>query len=1351
MQTRILCPQPPAAALRTRQGMPPARPLHLLLILLTLGAPAAAQPPPGWLAELDEPFRLYHAGRYDDARDRAEQLARRAADPRLRDEATALAAMALLRSDARDDRLAGRRMLLRLAAHNPELTRRPDVRLALGIGLTALYETAAAIQELHAAVEGFERQGRSTQQLEALVALARAWAVHGEWEVPLPGVAEPIPPDAAGREQLRRTMIQRCRTQAARLPDSHDAVSRIDLILADRLLQSNRTRADGLRILEQLARSLEGTPAAARACLRLAGIYESQQRWDDALRQLDRVRRSGSPLADEAQRRYVALTEPRIEVTAPESLRPGEPLSAHLRLRNVQQVQVEARRVDLAALLARDHGRILEAKLPEAGSRVAAGTWPAPSDAGRRWWPLNLAEDKSWRLPVGSYALIVRARDARGRSAITRRLLVVSDLDAAIWMGTRKAALCSRWTTTAPDPHEPVSAEFWAAGAFVPRRINLTGGAALFDLPGDLRALGAARFSVLVRSGPHVALLRGTTTPAQRSRHLPPRVAVTFAPPQPRAGTLMQVFGTQIDPPDAPPPEQPLRIELRDAEQRLVAESPATRHGRTFMGTLAIPRGMRAASLRLHVRLGSQTLPIADGPVLVRITPADVPDWSVALTVPAHLRPKDKSLHGVLAARYPWGLPLADARGHLTIRALALPTAGRDGLRIGGPLSEDRGRLDALGTYEFALPLARLFDHSPPIGLSLTGGVTGFDGRHVDLPRDLLVARTPRVAWIETPAEPARVGQPLRLAVAWFDPTGRLGTLPVRLTVRDPAGRVLMLPLRAEPDALRSEPWRPAQPGRHEVVARFGSDPDALTVRRTIPVQGRARSADIELLSVVRAADEPAARVRLHTATAGQAVLLIADREPRWIGNVRLSAGEQTLNLPWPRPAGPTAKLILAGWDADGLHVLASRPVESAAAATLTVRAPAQAAPGTTLTADLHAARGTLPDDTVLIARVTDANDVLAVPWLPGVRRERDESAPRLELFDSRRPTARDVVTGRLPIVWHDLLYRGASQRIEDLAMIGQQRLFVSLPEQPGLWELSLWAVHEGWIIAHTQTRIDTRRMPRAEVSLPELWSPGDRVRLAAELHNPLDQPLDATLRIDPGRRLAVEPESLTRGTPVRLAAGRRRYVPLTIEAAGPGRGLFRWALETGQQTGTRQSTMRVLPDPPPPAADAPIRIERRVYVIRVEGPQTAEELEPPAAGTAANWTRERLGPNDRVPPGTRLLVSDRWIARDDLADVSLVQYVPPLATTCRLTSNERAARSALAEPAVRTLQTLEWELDRLPGGEYVHEFVIATIAGGVARLRPPVVRLAGQPVPLAIEPPEFRLHVSAPPPGAQP
>ncbi len=91
--------------------------------------------------------------------------------------------------DERDNRLSGRTQLAQLPQPDLSLLTRPGRQFAYGVAQSALSATSAALHHLHQAAEAFADRGQNDRLAETCVALADAWARHGEWELVIPDFA----------------------------------------------------------------------------------------------------------------------------------------------------------------------------------------------------------------------------------------------------------------------------------------------------------------------------------------------------------------------------------------------------------------------------------------------------------------------------------------------------------------------------------------------------------------------------------------------------------------------------------------------------------------------------------------------------------------------------------------------------------------------------------------------------------------------------------------------------------------------------------------------------------------------------------------------------------------------------------------------------------------------------------------------------------------------------------------------------------------------------------------------------------------------------------------------------------
>ena len=435
-----------ATGCRWRRGVLPT----LLLAALSCSAAAVqtdgSLPPEPWPAELGPAFELYYAGDFLEVQRACRQVAARSDDPGLRREAAALAAMATMRLPGRVNRIDGRARLAQLADEDASLLTRPECQLAYGIAQTSLSATATALYHLNQAAEAFAVADRTDRLAETLVALAEAWARHGEWELTVPEIDVRRPESRTEADRIRAERIGALRQRVAALPRHEDAAARIDLILARHLLESEGGRADGMVLLEELAGRTELTKATARAGLALGEQYESDRRWADAARLYARVHAADlGKLSQQARERQRAIEQPQLALDVPSQVGIGEQVEVKLTARNLAAVELEVRRVDLAGWLEQQQGRFSEPALPTTGALVAVRDVASPVAGELDWWGSETLERPlTFEAPAGAVVVLARPRDDVGNATVVKRLVLAGNLQATVFMGSRHAAL---WVT----------------------------------------------------------------------------------------------------------------------------------------------------------------------------------------------------------------------------------------------------------------------------------------------------------------------------------------------------------------------------------------------------------------------------------------------------------------------------------------------------------------------------------------------------------------------------------------------------------------------------------------------------------------------------------------------------------------------------------------------------------------------------------------------------------------------------------------------------------------------------------------------------------------------------------------
>ena len=496
----------------------------------TVGRQSLAVHPSDWSAELAQALSLYRAGDYLAAQDACAARLASSHDGRVRSDAIAIQAMILMRMPARNARLDGRAQLAALSLDDPSLAERPECLLALGLAHTSLAETAKALDCLDRAAAGFDARGEHARLAETLAALAAAWSSHTEWEMTPSRFDVSQPRNSDEARQLRREQMGRIRDRLASMPQSDDAVARVDLLLAEDFIAAGDRTDDGLRTLEQIAASPSVTPAVADALEKLAQHCEDQQRWSDALALYGRLAAEGpAAAARRAEDRMTQITRPQLSIEVPATTSANEPVDIRLAVRNVAAVQVEIRHVALGDWLSAHQGRFAEALLPEAGSVQMARHLDTRAEHEHGWWRSEQqTETVQFRAPPGAYVVIVTPEGAQAVAHCVKRLAIVSDLTATAVVGPDHAAICV--TPEAPE----LRARFWMHGSFVATEPRFDRGIARFPLPAEAHVLRDKRWVCLIEAGQDLALCRGELRSASATPL--PTVALLGAPAAPRVG-----------------------------------------------------------------------------------------------------------------------------------------------------------------------------------------------------------------------------------------------------------------------------------------------------------------------------------------------------------------------------------------------------------------------------------------------------------------------------------------------------------------------------------------------------------------------------------------------------------------------------------------------------------------------------------------------------------------------------------------------------------------------------------------------------------------------------------------------
>jgi hypothetical protein len=1352
---------------------------------------AAAIARSDWPPELLPALETYRRGEYTEAQGLCTALMSGTRHERLRREAAALHALATMRLPARDDRLDGRTRLVQLGEEDPALLARPECRLANGIAQLALNETASAIHELDGAARAFAEQQQPRRAAEACTFLAQAWSRHSEWEVSLEhlGVQRPRNPEEA--RAIRRAQIAKVGERVATLlPDDAEAVARIDLVLAENLIDAGNKVAEGLEILERLAGSTPITPAGVQACLALGQRYEQQGDLGTALRLYRRAQAAGlGEPARQAGQRVEAISQPQLLVDVPSATRTGQPVTLGLRVRNLDSVQFDLRRVDLGGWLASRRGRFAEGQLPVSGSVVFTREIVTRAAKPYEWWTSTaLDEPLTCATGPGAYVAVAQAVAADGQALVAKKLVLVSDLRAVTLVGRRHALI---WAAAgeqqvAESLYDDLSAQFWMHGSFVPSRPEFAGSVARLALPAEARLLRDKRWVCLVQAGEHLALCRARLPDASQAEV--PAVALVADSPDARPGEVLRLFGLLLPARGSaalPEGEDALQLDAVDplGELRLTGRAHVSAAG-SFSVDLPIAEESTGKHLNVIVRRGSQVLENVRGRFGFDVRRADTSRFTVACRLPTRLEPGVTELVGEIQAAYPWGTPLADADVRYTARAVRLPGTDPQTEPVASLPLSGHGRLDARGRMALNIPVS-VFEMPPgPLAVGVWARVIGWDQRQATgFAEALVFAASPSVPvhlWLgHDPPEPL-AGEPVRFRLAWFDPESRWSGQRPGLEVRQAGASVARLRLYPTVGGLESEPWRPAAPGNYEAEAVLPMEADEpLHVHKSLEVGGSESSRGLASLLVecraryAQREQQWVIQVSL-SGTVGQPLLAFAEAgDPLAAASIAELNGSAELFLPIDGRRSADARVFVATVAEDGFRVLTSAAVEPAEeeAPVLSLEpASDPVSPGAMVSVEAVCARGAeATPPAVLLARLIDAAGTGYVEWIPGPVPEGaaaelggltlTSSGEPGQTGDNEGPAPQSGSAGdRLSPELAAALFEGTTLWADSRPIKAERtRLQVPIPARPGRYRLIVLARSlSGWL-ATDSLMLDTREGIRLLADVAEVFTIGDRSVMAVTLENPRATSVKALVSVRGGEGLHTESVRVVGGEPVEQTAGEQASITLTldphesvrilarVEAIRAGAGTAAVELEAQGLEQRVECAYRVLtperatPVDSPEAAQ-PIQIRRTLLLLTDEPELPPAEEGLPAENGGEEQGARPLAPGARLTPGQWLMIRDELTLDESLENVLWSQRLP---ATCVPPAYEQMAFLSLGKRNSVRRDYVAYSAPRLPGGKRIHECPLVVVRPGTCLLPPPEISVQGRPVAVTVEPAETHIVVS--------
>ena len=1347
-----------------------------------------------WSADARDALDAYRAGEFDIAQQLCRHLARRTEDERAQRDAAVVQALCLMRSAARADRVDGRERLLQLAQDDPTLRAEPECNLALGIAQTALYETADALDALDRGVESFAAQGLTLRQLAALVALAEAWAKHGEWEVTPPRFRISRPASAAAADAQRRRQIETVRARVARLPAHEQALADVDLILARHLIAAGDAPGEGHSILAELAAQPQLTPAGVEAALLLAEHYESLERWPLALGLYERVRREwhGEP-ARRAAERAQRITRPQLILDAPAAVASGEAVRVGVRVRGLPAVQLEVRRVDVEAWLGSARTRGSEALLPATGSVRLARDLNTRVPEPYEWWDSGALDDPlEFTAEPGAYVVLAGGDGADGRLHQIKRLVVISDLTATCLVGARRVLVwATRRPATAGADFEQITGKFWMTRSFAPTLLQFDAGIARFPLPNEAWVMRDKGWVCLVQAGAHLAVCRGQLTDQQAARAGMPQLAMVGGPPAPRVGESFHIAGLVL-PTDGETVDAygdaPLELDVSDAVDHSVFNRQVSiEPGGAFAVEVPITPELAGKHLHVVARRQRRTMDNLTGKVTARVPNEELVRYRVWLEVPEWIDPAVGVLSGCVRAEYPWGAPASGAWVACTLQAVRLPTTGsHERPMLAGVLNRG-GRVDEDGRFEFALSTGEFGVSGVPLHIALKATVSARTGVIGWGAAEVLYAPDQPHAWLTHEPDDPHVGQPIRFQVGWFTPGGWAAERYPELEVRQAGDLVARLRLAPHREGLRTAPWRPTRPGTYEAsVCVPAADGPPLRLQSTIVVAtaSPSRPADERLRCAAHGGHEgpqPGVHVRLEGAAEGPLLVLIEDGEPRAARMVGRVDGTAELFLPWAEgsPAGGRVLVIEAGRAGAELRALCEIEPDPAVSVEVDLTPPADAVwPGTTVPVRV-ACRTNDPagGDVTLTARLVTAASSGYVEPQRGARPAETPLSTSLSIvpFTTAAGKAGDVA---MPVegaqrtattrLW-SALAEGATLWTTCVgASAGEQtELPVVVPADPGLYRLLVMARTPAGVIGTGAVVLDARRGIRARLDLPEQLTLGDRTQAAILLENGRPEPVEAELSLRAGNKLHLESVRVAspRSRVAHPRAGEAVTVPVPaagsvwvyaeLEAAEPGKAVL--AVEVAAAGGRHQVDAACEVFPVDAASGARLTREVLVWTAYDEEPEIAEldhdevVSEPTDEPWVAvdehashgharrHWTSTVWKPGTRLKPGQYLEVRETLELQEALPGLSWTQRIP---ATCHGTAEKRSDLHPIGVPRAGRTTTLTFRVAGLEPTTHTHEYLLVVARPGACILPAPELRVGDRRIPVAVEPEELRLIV---------
>lgn len=1325
----------------------------------------------GWSIEIADAREAYETGDYELARRRCvAQLEKNERGPAA-DDAGALLAMILCRENSRSARNEGLSRLAEMVSTHRALRNRAEFHIARGIAHRGLAETSAALDELDLAISAAKRSGDVKRHIEAVVEMARTWQVHNEWESTPARLTPVAPAGATESAEARIRNISALRAELSTLKTSA-AVIEVDLALAEVLLTRPETAQRGEALLDQLASTSPPSDASARAAMRLADIFESSARTKDAIEIYRLVARSNiRDSATRARDRLDALLQPKIELSCADQVARGAALNITLRSQSVAGILLEVRSAELSDWLASPKMRGVDAQLPESGSvHLSKDLAPANSHPGESWNSAEAGIEISCRPPPGAYVVIARGTTADGKPLVSKRLAVVSDLQAMCWFGGDEGVV---WVPSRADGaiSRPVQAKFWMRASFVATEVTFDGEIGRFRLPNESRVLRDRNWLLVTESGDELTIARGELLP--NTGATPGAALFLVGPNEIDADAELRFSGVYFRDARASAEPGQLEVDVRDALDRSIGRKRvAWAENGVFADHLKIPAAVAGKTLRITLRRDGMVVSTWPERALVRVREMDEVALEPSIETAVHQPDTDSVVPVSVLARYSWGTPASNAQVSFLADGFHLPSSPSRAAVAPALGFQTKFALASDGREAGSFDPRGLDSADGNLGLALHAALTTGDGRTSSARRYAIFGPSREYARLRTSSDMPTAGEPLALILDWYAPASRAWTGKAVVEVSRDDRVIVSLPLLWVGRDCSTMPWTPPDAGDYVATLKSNSPEFATELRFSVgdppsssPIAGSTSTATASV-----AADKPD-QVRFDGLIAtGQRALAVV-RSSRAIAAGAMSAGSATLTV----LAAPDTQALIAVTSAGGIRefpVALAASIADAGKLDISL-GESELRPGGEVAVQLSPEpNGSHTPLLVFLVRTDRIGTVdVSVPQDPQRASARDPRAALPNFFGI--PDRLLSMLGGADVVWSGVV-----------TAMSPTPLRVPLPRTPGQYTLMALSRASNGELSGRSTLIDLDPPIQLSLDVPRVLSAGDRTVIVAQLRNGADATLRGRVRVTaPGVAIAGR-HATTGGTgagtqsdadgwsTIDIAPNTTAFIAWDIEATAPGEHVasveFRPDSESGALRDAKKFRVRASTVSAGAGAPLPrIRIDRQYEILdqnprilrsnpgalkihnhahdehaaeRSAAGETSDDACPPESDSAKSADgATAISISTVLSPCTYLRVTESITIEGDLPVCSWVQALPPMAVPLRSQSSV-LKKIGVSHPG--PLDEIRYDVPARSAGRFVHQYDLWTLRPGAGVLPMPRVTVDGREIAVELSIPDERIIV---------